>query len=63
MIIYSQQYPRIYWGIPDLGAQYFPEWIISLGGIPLIALAVAHAMVSRAKISKILGAIVSYIKS
>ena len=48
-----------YFGDPVEGSLCFPHWIISLAGIPLTALAVAHAVVSRAKISKILGTIVS----
>ena len=54
-----QPNPGLSFGNPVFGSQHFPEWIISLGGIPLITLAVAHAVVSRAKISKILGTIVS----
>ena len=46
---------------PILGPSFFPHWLVSLGGIPLIGLATAHALVSHAKVAKILGAIVSSI--
>ena len=54
-----QENPGFYFGMPTFGSIFFPQWIISLGGIPLIALAVAHAVVSRAPLTKILGTIVS----
>ena len=51
--------PEFYFSNHLRGSIFFPHWIISLGGIPLIALAVAHAVVSRAPLTKMLGAIVS----
>ena len=33
-----------------LSRQYFSQWIVSLGGIPVIAVAIAHAVVSKGKL-------------
>ena len=37
----------------------YPYWLVSVGGLPVIGLTIAHAIVSHAKAAKILGMIVS----
>ena len=37
----------------------YPYWLVSVGGLPVVGLTIAHAIVSHAKAAKILGMIVS----
>ena len=58
------RYPLIHlqrhaFSIPVLGSVFFPHWLISLGGIPLIGLGITHSIVNHAGVGKLVGAIVS----
>lgn len=51
--------------MPTIGyePEYVTHWLLTLLGLPLIGLAVAHAIVSHAKATKVLGIIVSLVRT